>query len=186
MATATQMINGVDVDRLGMTIDAMKQNPELALFQFRGESRWESGARCTTTFESFYGAGTENQHRRKHVLEGDEPDILLGVDSGPNAVETLLGSLASCLAVGYAYNAAARGIPIEVLLFQVEGNLDLQAFLGLSNTKRPGYESIRVEYQVTSPAPRDELLELCDYVQKTSPVFDMITNKVPVSVELTA
>ncbi|MBW3634663.1 MAG: OsmC family protein, partial [Chloroflexi bacterium] len=51
---------------------------------------------------------------------------------------------------------------------------------------RPGYEAIRVRYQVKSPASRQQLVELCDYVQRTSPVLDIIANRVPVTVDLVA
>jgi uncharacterized OsmC-like protein len=183
MAT-TQTINGVDVHRLGATIDAIKENPDLARFQFRSRSRWEGGARSTTTIDAFYGAGSEQQRTRTHTLVGDEPDVLVGDDTAPNAVEMVLAALTSCLAVGYAYNAAAQGIEIEELTFQVDGKLDLHGFLGLSDAVRPGYESIRVRYQVKSPASREQLVELCDYVQRTSPVLDIIANRTPVTDDL--
>src|SRR5690606_41536120 len=54
-------------------------------------------------------------------------------------------------------NAAARGIDIEDLTFNLEGDLDLHAFLGLSDQSRPGFERIRVNYQVRSSASDDEL-----------------------------
>ncbi len=184
MATNTQTVNGVDVNQLTATIEAIKENPELARFQFRSQSRWEGGARSTTTIDAFYGAGSEHQHERTHTLQGDEPAVLLGSDTAPNAVETVLAGLASCLAVGYAYNAAAQGIELEEVTFQVEGDLDLHAFLGLRDDVRPGYEAIRVRYQVKSPASREQLVELCDYVQRTSPVLDIIANRVPVTVDL--
>lgn len=176
--------NGVNVDQLVETVNLIKETPELAKFQFRSRSTWEGGGRSVTTIDSFYGAGTENEHQRTHTLVGDEPEVLLGSDSGPNAVETVLAALASCLAVGYAYNAAAQGIEINDLRFEVEGDLDLHAFLGLSDRVRPGYESIRVRWRADSPASREQLVELCDYVQRTSPVLDIVANKVPVSVEL--
>jgi hypothetical protein len=66
----------------------------------------------------------------------------------------------------------------------MEGDLDLHAFLGLSDETRPGYENIKLTYQVKSDAPREEVVELCNYVQKTSPVLDIIRNPVPVTVEL--
>ena len=184
MATNTNTRNGVDVHGLTTTIDAVRENPSLARFQFRSQSRWEEGARATTTIDSFYGAGSEHEHARTHTLQGDEPAVLLGSDTAPNAVETVLASLASCLAVGYAYNAAAQGIEIEQLTFELEGDFDLHAFLGLSDDTRPGYEQIRVRYRVKSPASRDQLVALCDHVQKTSPVLDIIANEVPVSIDL--
>lgn len=183
MATQTTL-NQVHVDRLIETINHIKENPDLARFEFRTRSQWCGGARSVTTIDSFYGAGSEQQHEHTHTLAGDEPDVLLGDDSGPNAVETVLAALTSCLAVGYAYNAAAQGIEIRDLRFEVDGQLDLHAFLGLRDDMRPGFESIRVRYWVDSPAERSQLVELCDYVQRTSPVLDVITNRVPVSVEL--
>lgn len=182
--TAQQTANGVNVDQLVETINLIKETPDLANFEFRANSRWESGGRAVTTIDSFFGAGTEHQHKQTHTLVGDEPEILLGNDTGPNAVETILAALASCLAVGYAYNAAAQGIEIRDLSFEVTGNLDLHAFLGLRDDVRPGYESVNVRWSVESPASREQLIDLCNYVQRTSPVVDIITNRVPVSVEL--
>jgi uncharacterized OsmC-like protein len=116
------------------------------------------------------------------VLEGDEPPVLLGGNAGPNAVETILHALASCLAVGVVYNAAAQGIHIEELVFTLEGDLDLHAFLGISQTVRAGYESIRVTCRIESDASREKVEALWEYVQQTSPVLDIIRNPVPVSV----
>ncbi len=184
MTTQTSL-NGVDLQKLVGTIDAIKANPQLAKFTFRAATHWVSGGHSRTTIQSFYGAGHEDRSRAKpFVIEGDEPTVLLGADQGANAVELVLSALASCLAVGFVYNAAARGIRIDGLDFALEGDLDLQAFLGLSKSVRPGYAGIRLTYKVKSDAPRAQLVELCDYVQKTSPVLDIIRNPVPVSVTL--
>jgi len=119
------------------------------------------------------------------VVIDDEPPVLLGQNGGPNAVESVFHALALCLSVGFIYNAAARGIEVRALDFDLEGDLDLHRFLGLSDTSRAGYEGIRVRYHVDADAPREQLEELCEYVQQTSPVLDIVRNPVPVSVELT-
>jgi uncharacterized OsmC-like protein len=80
--------------------------------------------------------------------------------------------------------AAAQGINLEALSFELEGDLDLRAFLGLSDTVRAGYNRLRVTYRVKADAPREKLEALCDYVQKTSPVLDIIRNPVPVTISL--
>jgi uncharacterized OsmC-like protein len=181
----TNATNGVDVDRLLQTIDAVKESPELARFKFRAETEWLEGARSRTRIKRFRQAGKEVAGRdRPLVLEGDEPDVLLGSDTAPNAVETVLHALTSCLAVGFVYNAAARGIEVESLNFSLDGDLDLRPFLGISQDGRPGYEGIRVSYRVKSDAPRKEIEDLCKYVQDTSPVMDIIRNPVPVQVVL--
>lgn len=99
-------------------------------------------------------------------------------------METVLHALASCIAVGFIYNAAAQEIKVEELEMNLEGDLDLHAFLGLSDQKRPGYETIELTYKVKSDASEEKIKELCGYVQKTSPVLDIIRNTVPVSVKM--
>ena len=186
MATQIQNnLNGVNVEQLVGTINAIKATPDLARFKFRAKNEWVDGGHSRTSIQSFYGAGQEDASRDKpFTLEGDEPPVLLGANAGPNAVEAVLHALASCLAVGFVYNAAAQGIKIESLEFDLEGDLDLHAFLGLSDQVRPGYENIRLSYRVKSDAPREKIIALCDYVQKTSPVLDIISNPVPVTVGL--
>jgi uncharacterized OsmC-like protein len=181
----TTQVNGVNVDQLVATVNAIQQNPALARFQFRAQNEWIGGGHTRTSIQGFYGAGREDTSRsRPFILEGDEPPVLLGNNAGANAVETVLHALASCLAVGFIYNAAAQGINVESLSFDLEGDLDLRAFLGLSEEVRPGYENIRLTYRVKSDASLEKIEELCEYVQKTSPVLDIIRNPVPVRVTL--
>jgi len=184
-STSMTKLNGVNVDQLVGTVNAIKENPALARFTFRAETEWVQGGHSRTRIQSFYGAGSEDSSRKTpFILEGDEPPVLLGENAGPNAVEAVLHALASCLAVGFIYNAAAQGIKVDSMEFKLEGDLDLRAFLGLSDQVRPGYEQMRVVYKVKSDAPREKLEALCEYVQKTSPVLDIIRNPVPVSIEL--
>lgn len=163
----------------------MKENPDLAKCKFRSETEWINGGHSQTRIQGFYAAGQEDTSRTQlFVLNGDEPPMLLGENHGPNAVEAVLPALASCLAVGFIYNATAMGIRVESLTFKLEVDLDLHAFLGLSEQTRPGYENIKLTYRVKSDAPREKIIELCNYVQKTSPVLDIILNPVPVTVAL--
>lgn len=181
----TTILNGVNVSQLVDTVNAIKADPSLARCQFRASTKWISGGHSQTRVQGFYAAGKEDDSRAKpFILEGDEPPVLLGENQGINAVEAVLTALASCLAVGFVYNAAAQGIKIDALDFSLEGDLDLHAFLGLSDKVRPGYQNVRLTYRVKSDAPRRKLEELCEYVQRTSPVLDIIRNPVPVSVTL--
>ena len=185
MSTATPIMNGINVDQLIGTINLIKENPGLAQFKFRAHTDWVNGGHSRTQIKGFYGAGNEDTSRATpFILEGDEPPVLLGANAGANAVETVLHALASCLSVGFIYNAAAQGIRVDSLAFSLEGDIDLHAFLGLSDKIRPGYQNIRLTYRVKSSASREKLEELCDYVQKTSPVLDIIRNPVPVTIDL--
>jgi uncharacterized OsmC-like protein len=183
MATTTTR-NGVDVDRLVATIGAIEQDDAVAKFTFRAGSRWESGAHQLGRIGGFIHAGSETARSQTFELTGDEPEVLLGSDSGPNAVELVLQALAFCYGVGFVYNAAARGIEIDELRYEVEGDLDLRRFVGLDGP-RAGFSAIRAKGWVRSPnTPRDVLDELCQYVQDTSPVRDILAAPVPVLTSL--
>lgn len=185
MSVDISEMNGVDVEQLTETINLIKENPDLAKFNFRAKTEWVQGALSRTEIQDFYGAGKEDDSRTEPlVMEGDEPPVLLGSNKAPNAVESVLHALTSCLAVGFVYNAAAKGIQIDELNFDISGDIDLHAFLGLSDEKRPGYDNINVAYNVKCDASREEVEELCQYVQKTSPVMDIIKNPVPVTVKM--
>ena len=178
-------LHGVNVDQLVGTVNAIKENPDLARFRFRAVTEWVDGGHSRTKIQGFYGAGIEDASRNSpFVLEGDEPPVLLGANAGPNAVETVLSALASCLTVGIVYNAAARDIKVESLSFTLEGDIDLHGFPGLADRVRPGYQNIRLGCRMKSDAPREKLEELWEYVQRTSPVLDIVRNPVPVSLTI--
>jgi uncharacterized OsmC-like protein len=184
--TTTTVRNGVDVGRLVQTIDAIKEDPAVAGFTFRSRTTWREGGTSTSEISSFTHMGQETAHNQTHVLRGDEPDVLLGKDTGPNAVELVLSALGFCYAVGVAYNAAALGYDLEQLSYDIEGDLDLRNFVGVEEGPRPGFTAIRVNAKARARnASRQQLEELCRYVQKTSPVGDIISNPVPIEVSLT-
>jgi uncharacterized OsmC-like protein len=184
MATTTAR-NGVDVERLIATIGAVQGDPDLAQFTFHARSNWDSGGRNRGEIREFEHAGaTTTERPTAFVLIGDEPPVLLGTNGGPNAVELVLQALAFCYGVGFVYNAAARGIDIEELRYEIEGDLDLHRFLGLGGP-RAGFTAIRAKSWVRSPnATAAQLEELCQYVQDTSPVRDILADPVPVSTDL--
>ena len=185
MATVT-VRNGVDVKALLDTIHAIGEKPELAQFTFRASADWREGTHSTASVGSFRHAGAEDGSRATpFTLEGDEPPVLLGRNLGPNAVELLLAALGLCYAVGYAANAAARGIELEEMAYEVEGDLDVRRFLGLEDGERPGLTAIRARARVRAPgASEAELRELCSYVQETSPVRDVLAHGVPVETSI--
>lgn len=180
-ATMSGVMNGVDVERLGQTIQAVQKDPGLAKSQFRAINRWVSGGHNRSTIQGFYAAGQEDTSRTNpFVLDADEPPVLLGQDKGANPVEFVLHALAACLTTSLVYHAAARGIRLESVESQLEGDLDLQGFLGLSDQVRRGYKEIRVKFTVKSDASPEQLKELT----KFSPVFDIVSNPVPVSISI--
>jgi uncharacterized OsmC-like protein len=178
-ATMNGIVNGVDVDRMTATIEAVQGNRALAEFQFRASNRWVNGGHNRSTIHTFYGAGQEHQlGTRPFILDADEPPVLLGNDHGANPVEYVLHALAACLTTSLVYHAAARGIRVESVESKLEGDLDLQGFLGISDQVRRGYKQIRATLVVKSDATADQLEALTRF----SPVHDIVTNPVPVTI----
>jgi uncharacterized OsmC-like protein len=112
----------------------------------------------------------------------DEPAGLGGKDAAPNPVEQLLGALGNCLAVGYAANATLAGIELKDLRIELEGDLDLRAFLGLVEG-HAGYEHIRAEVHLESDADDDAIEKLHRKVLGSSPVGHTLST--PISLDVT-
>jgi uncharacterized OsmC-like protein len=96
-------------------------------------------------------------------------------------VEYLLHSLAGCLTSTFVYHAAVRGIVLEEVESQLEGDIDVRGFLGLSNEVRRGYENIRVIFKVKTEETNIEKLKA---LSKLSPVFDVTANGTNVDVQI--
>lgn len=182
MPVLENIVNGVAVDSLSKTVDAIKATPSIAKFNFRIRNQWVEGGRNTSTAGNFYGAGAEQIRPKPFVLEADEPPVLLGKDLAANPVEHLLHALAGCLTSSMVYHAAARGIHIEEVESSLEGDIDLHGFLELDKNVRNGYQGIRVNFKIKADVPDEQLQDLCKLGSAHSPVFDSLTNGVPVAV----
>ncbi len=181
----TTIVNGVDLDRLSATIDAVTADPALARFQFRGRNHWIDGGYSRTTIKDFYGAGQEDATRTEpFTVHSDEPPVLLGQNQAPNTVEYVLHALAACVSGTIVYHAAARGIALDGLETTIEGDLDLHGFLGLDSSVRPGYDQIRVTITAAGDFDDNQLAELAS-LARYSPVRDIVTNPVPVAIDVT-
>lgn len=175
--------NGVDTGQLFGTLDLLKEQPELGKFQFRATNHWIRGSHNRTTIKDFYAAGGEDTSRAQpFVIDAGEPAILLGTDTGPNPAEFLLHALAACLTTSLVYVAAARGVILTEVESTLEGDMDVQGALGLSDDYRNGFEHITVSFRVKGDATPEKLQEVVARAQRRSAVFDMVTNGVPVTV----
>jgi uncharacterized OsmC-like protein len=177
------MRNGVDTATLFATLDAVRANPELAKFQFRATNHWVDGTHNHSTIQSFYGAGQELSHKETSTLHADHPEVLVGADHAPTPVEYLLHALAACLTAGVANVAAVRGVTLTAVESTVEGDIDLLGILGLSDQVRNGFEQIRVTFRLQGDDP-DKLRDVVERSRLRSAVYDILTNTVPVSIEV--
>jgi len=178
--------NGVDTPTLLATINAVGAQPELAQFRFRAVNRWQQGTHSRTRIQSFYGAGGEQMHEREFTYDADHPTVLVGRDQAPTPVEFLLHALASCLTAGIGNIAAARGVTLHEVESTLEGDIDLQGILGLSDRVRNGYRSIRAAFTIKGDAPAEKLAQIVEQSRKRSAVYDVLTNGVPVEIVVNA
>jgi uncharacterized OsmC-like protein len=176
--------NGVDTAALFATLDAVKQAPEAASFQFRAHNQWVSGTHNRGTITDYFGVGEERTHERTFVFDADHPAVLVGQDHGPTPVEFVLHALAACLTAGLANIAAARRVKLTEVCSTVSGDIDLNGILGLNPEVRNGYEQITVRFTIKGDAPAEKLRELLEQSRARSAVYDVITNQVPVTIEV--
>jgi uncharacterized OsmC-like protein len=177
--------NGVDTATLFATLDAVKDDNEIAKFQFRATNTWVNGTHNRSTIERFYGAKQEMSHRQAWTFDADHPAVLVGTDNGPTPVEYVLHALAACLTAGLANIAAARGVHLTEVSSTVEGDIDLLGILGLYDEVRNGYQQIRVNFRLRGDDP-EKLQKVVEQSRKRSAVFDIVTNGVPVSIDVDA
>jgi uncharacterized OsmC-like protein len=183
--TTNTIRNGVDTEKMFATLDLIKAQPELAQFQFRVSNRWLGGAHNRSSIQGFFAAGGEDTSRDEAFqIDAGEPGILLGTDTGANPAEYLLHALAACLTTSIVYVAAARKVELTSVESTVTGDMDVRGALGVDNEPRNGFEHINVAFRVTGNATEEKLREVVERARQRSAVYDMVTNGVPVAVEV--
>ena len=171
MAVQTEL-NGLDLAALNSIVSTWQADPDKRKTVWRSRVEWEGGFRNTV-------------HARGHApIRVDEPAALAGSDTAPNPAELLLGAVGTCLSIGYALNAAARGIELRQLALELEGDIDLSVFAGLADEGTPGYSDIRVRAHIVSDAPADVIQALHEHVVRTSPICSTVARPVNVTTEV--
>ena len=171
MATKVEL-NGLDLGALQGLVGSLKENPDKLKTVWRSRVTWNGGFR------------NEFQSREHAPFTADEPAALGGTDTAPNPAELLLGAVGTCLSIGYALNAAARGIALRALDLELEGDIDLGVFTGLAREGNPGYSDIRVRTNIASDASPEAIQALHEHVVRTSPICSTVANPVHVTTEV--
>jgi len=169
--TTVNTINDVDLETVGTLVSAIQTDASHAHTVWKAEAVWDRAFRVEATSRDFA------------PVVYDEPPALGGTDTGPNPAEQILGAFGSCLAIGYAANASAEGISINRLRVEVEGDLDLHAFLGLGGG-HAGFSAVRATVHLDSDADPEVVARLHEKVVATSPIGHTINRPVTVSVDL--
>ena len=195
MTTATMMkpkkapplpLNGVNTPTLLATIGAVRDQPDLAKFKFRALNTWVNGTHSQSSMSGFSGAGGEHQHKTVTMADSDHPAVLCGADEGPTPAEWLLHALASCIMAGIGNIASVRGVTLHSVEVSIEGDIDLRGILGLSDEVRNGYQGMRLSFVIKGDAPPEKLAQIVEQARARSAVFDVVTNGVPVTINVNA
>jgi len=174
-------VNGINLGVLQETVSAIKDDPELGKCRFRARNKWSGGAHNCTTISDFDGAKQRMQHKQLFELHCDEPPILAGQDDGANPVEHLLNALAGCVTTSMVAHAAVLGIRIDELESELEGDIDLNGFLGLDSNVPKGFTEIRVNFKVkTEPENLEKLHQLATF----SPVYNTLIHSPTVIINI--
>jgi uncharacterized OsmC-like protein len=175
-------VNGFDLAKIAALVAGIRRDPSQARIEFKLRSAWKGQTRSEGHVESYRLGGEEI--RREFHIAADEPLELDGSDIAPNPQELLMAALNACLIVGYATNAALRGVSLDRLEIEAEGALDLRGFLGLDAAVPAGYETMRVRVQMSGDGTPAQLREIHEAVRATSRNLFNLTRAIRIEPEL--
>jgi uncharacterized OsmC-like protein len=179
----TKRVNGIDVNYLMDTIDAVAAEPRKGIVGFNVKSAWKGQTKSEHTVTS-YKIGGETVARSFKVTS-DEPVELCGENTAANPQELLMSALNACMMVGYVAGCAVRGIALESLELETSGELDLRGFLGIDESVKPGYEAMQVKVRIKGNGTEEQFREIHQAVLKTSPNYFNVSRPIPVEATLT-
>jgi uncharacterized OsmC-like protein len=171
-------INGVNTQTLSTVFSSMQSQPEIAKVAFSVKSEWNGGFSVgTTASKGFRIGGQKIERNTEYKAEYDFPVQLSGEGRGPTVCEGCMGALAACLTQTMVAHATSKGIQLEGIDIDVEGDIDMRGFTGISNDVRPGAQQFRVNVNIKSGiASKEQLDELREIGKRFSPAFDTLTN----------
>ena len=176
MAVLT-IVNGLDTEKLMKVVETVKQNWETGRTVWKASTTWKGGFKVATCSREF-------------TLTADEPEMLCGTNTAANPVEMVLQAYGACLSIGYAMNAAVRGIKLDDIKIDLEGEIDLPGFLGLEPPEKkhmdklPGFKTITAKVKIKADVDAKTLQDLHRHVVGTSPVGLTLSRPVKVEAEL--
>jgi uncharacterized OsmC-like protein len=168
-AVQPTVVNGINVDDLLALIEGVRRDPAKGNTKWRVTTTWQGQARSRAEIESF-DIGGENVPRR-FSIDIDEPLQLGGSNVFANPQEHLIAALNACMTVGYAAQCAVRGITLDSLAIETDGEIDLRGFLGIDPAMPRGYETLNYTVRIKGNGTKAQFAEIHDAVMATSPNY---------------
>lgn len=176
------MLNNINISGLSEYANEIKENNIQGKASYGVELNWESGTKTRVKTKNMILGNHKLVRDFSFVI--DEPTQLLGVNSAPNPSEYMLGGLAGCMAVTFMAGATAMDIQISELKLEIDGELDLQGFLGLNPDINPGFPELKFIFHVKGSGTQEQYTNLMNRVTKHSPNYNTFKNVVKMIGEL--
>jgi hypothetical protein len=170
------VVNGINVDDLFALIGGVRRDAAKGKTKWHVNTTWQGQARSRAQVESFGIGGVEVP--RRFSIDIDEPCELGGTNRFANPQEHLIAALNACMLVGYVAQCAVRGITLENLEIETDGELDLRGFLGIDPAVPPGYEKLTYVVRIKGSGTKEEFAEVHEAVMATSPNFYNVSQPV--------
>ena len=174
--TEPKVVNGINVDDLFAQIDGVKRDAAKGKTSWRVTTTWQGQARSRAQVDGFEIGG--QQVPRQFSFDIDEPRELGGSNQFANPQEHLIAALNACMIVGYAAQCAVRGIAIESLAIETDGEIDLRGFLGIDPAVPSGYEKLNYVVRIKGSGTREQFADVHEAVMATSPNFYNVSRSV--------
>lgn len=87
----------------------------------------------------------------------DEPKQLGGTNEGMNPIEALLSSLGACMVIVAKSFASTKNIQLNDIRIELEGELDLDGFLGRNKEAKIGLSRITSKFFISADNTEEEI-----------------------------
>lgn len=176
------ILNGINVDDVSALIAGITANPAAGMTHWKVTNTWQGRTHNRAHVEGFSIGG--EFVKREFTIDVDEPLQLGGANQYANPQEYLLAAITACMMVGFVAIATLKGVRLDKLEIEIEGDIDLRAFLLIDQSVTPGYEALQYTVRVAGDASEAEFAEIHRLVMASSPNFYNATHPIPMQMSL--
>jgi uncharacterized OsmC-like protein len=177
-----EKLNGIDTEALKKVMGQVSKDPSVGRVKFQVTTTWKGTTKSETVVKGYQIGGQKVKRIHRFVI--DEPTELLGEDTSANPQEYLMGAMNACILNTYVIAAAMKGIKLEKVEMETEGELDLRGFLGLDKSVIPGYKELNYKVRLKGNGTREQYEEVHKTVVATSPNYYNISRAIKLNSEL--
>ena len=124
-------------------------------------------------------------HSRNHTFIVGQPAEFSPKVQAPSSIDYLLGSLASCLTVGYKVQASRKNIVIDHVEVTLKAGLENVLFhLELEDEGSPRIREIKGTFYVSSPEDEEKLHRLWESTVERSPIYQTLNQGTKMDITL--